>query len=44
VPLIWFWAVGRQTAPYSPEHEPDIILIEAQPRHWVAELIVFSTS
>jgi hypothetical protein len=29
VPLIWFWAVGRQTAPYSPEFEPDIVLTQA---------------
>jgi hypothetical protein len=25
--------VCRQTAPYSPELEPDIVLIEPQPRH-----------
>jgi hypothetical protein len=25
--------VGRQTAPYSPEPELDIVLIEPQPRH-----------
>jgi hypothetical protein len=24
---------GRQTAPYSPEFEPDIVLVEPQPRH-----------
>ena len=24
---------GRQTAPYSPEFEPDIVLNEPQPRH-----------
>jgi hypothetical protein len=24
---------GRQTAPYSPEFEPDIVLTEPQPRH-----------
>jgi hypothetical protein len=24
---------SRQTAPYSPELEPDIVLIELQPRH-----------
>jgi len=28
VPLIWFWAVGRQTAPYSPELEPHIVLTQ----------------
>ena len=28
-----FRAVCRQTAPYSPELEPDIVLIEPQPRH-----------
>ncbi len=27
------WTSGRQTTPYSPELEPDIVLIEPQPRH-----------
>jgi hypothetical protein len=31
-----FWVPGGlwQTPPYSPEFEPDIVLIEPQPRHY----------
>ena len=32
--LVTLLPVSRQTAPYSPEFEPDIVLIEPQPRHY----------